>query len=177
MHNTQTVPVDPVQTNGGAGFDTTEETLFFSLSYAQQRLWFLDQLQPGSSVYNIATALQVEGRLDLERLRRSLEEIVRRHEVLRTRVVVREGEPVQEITAAQGLALAVVDLRALPEEEREARARQLTEEEAGRPFDLGQGPLLRTVVLQLGREQQVLILNLHHIISDRMVDRGCCGGS
>ena len=136
------------------------------LSYAQQRLWFLDQLQPGSSVYNIATALQVEGRLDLERLRRSLEEIVRRHEVLRTRVVVREGEPVQEITAAQGLALAVVDLRALPEEEREARARQLTEEEAGRPFDLGQGPLLRTVVLQLGREQQVLILNLHHIIAD-----------
>ena len=91
------------------------------LSYAQQRLWFLDQLQPGSSVYNIATALQVEGRLDLERLRRSLEEIMRRHEVLRTRVVVREGEPVQEITAAQGLALAVVDLRALPEEEREAR--------------------------------------------------------
>ena len=91
---------------------------------------------------------------------------MRRHEVLRTRVVVREGEPVQEITAAQGLALAVVDLRALPEEEREARARQLTEEEAGRPFDLGQGPLLRTVVLQLGREQQVLILNLHHIIAD-----------
>jgi amino acid adenylation domain-containing protein len=141
-----------------------DETL--PLSFAQQRLWFLDQLDPGNPVYNIAAAVRIRGRLNVWALEQSLNEIVRRHEVLRTSFATVDGRPVQVIAPALMLALSVVDLRDRLESEREAEVRRLAAEEAQRPFDLTQGPLLRVSMLQVAEEEQVLLLLLHHIISD-----------
>ena len=111
------------------------------LSFAQQRLWFLDQLEPDSPLYNIPVALRIEGPLDIAVLTRSLTEVVRRHEALRTVFVSLEGEPVQVVQRAEPFALPLIDLSSLPEGEREAQ--ELTRQEAGRPFQLSTGPLLR----------------------------------
>src|SRR4029077_11051759 len=118
------------------------------LSFAQQRLWFLDQLEPDSPLYNVPVALRVEGTLDIAVLASSLAEVVRRHEALRTVFVAVEGEPVQVVQPAGPFALPVIDLSALPEPEREAQA--LARQEAGRPFRLSAGPLLRGSLLRLG---------------------------
>ncbi|HSF39388.1 MAG TPA: non-ribosomal peptide synthase/polyketide synthase [Thermoanaerobaculia bacterium] len=136
------------------------------LSFAQQRLWFIDQLEPGSPLYNIATALRVEGPLDGAVLALCLGEIVRRHEALRTVFVSTEGSPVQVIQPAEPFRLAVVDLSELPEREREALALRLAREEAARPFDLTRGPLFRGVLLRLACEDHVAALTMHHIVSD-----------
>src|SRR5262249_7372405 len=118
------------------------------LSYAQQRLWFIDQLEPGRATYNVPGMVLLTGELDAEALRKSIGEIVRRHEVLRTRFVGIDGEPRQVIEETSEWALPVVDLSSLGEQgpvvEKLARA------EARRPFDLSRGPLLRTMVLRLG---------------------------
>jgi hypothetical protein len=135
-------------------------------SFAQARLWFLDQLDLGSPVYNIPSAVTLPGNMNLEVLQWSLNEIVRRHEVLRTSFMSVDGEPVQVIAPSLHLELPIQDLRGLPEAERQAKLERLSEEEARRPFDLGQGPLLRARVLRVTDEQQVLLLNMHHIISD-----------
>jgi amino acid adenylation domain-containing protein len=159
----------------GAGITPIEPTLRegpLPLSFAQQRLWFLDQLEPGSPLYNIPAALRVEGPLDPAMpaiLALCLGEIVRRHEVLRTVFAVREGSPVQVIRAAVPFVLPVVDLSGLPESRREAAASALVGEEAGRPFDLGASGrelLLRGVLLRLAEEDGILALTLHHIASD-----------
>src|SRR6201999_1223327 len=100
------------------------------------RLWFLDQFEPDSPLYNIATAVRMEGPLDVEALERTLSEIVRRHEVLRTTFAMREGEPVQVIGAATPLQLRLTDLSELEPEAREAEARRLVQQEAQTPFDL-----------------------------------------
>ncbi|HEY0735729.1 MAG TPA: amino acid adenylation domain-containing protein, partial [Herpetosiphonaceae bacterium] len=137
------------------------------LSFAQQRLWFLDQLQPNSPAYNIPTAIRLIGRLDVVALKRSLDTIVERHEALRTTfTTLSDGQPVQVITPAQALPLPLTDLEALPEDEREPVARRLATEEVQRPFDLAQGPLLRVSLLYLGAEEHVLLLTMHHIVSD-----------
>jgi len=136
------------------------------LSFAQQRLFFIDQLEPGSPLYNMPVALRVEGPLDSEVLARSLSEVVRRHEVLHTVFAVSEGRPVQVIQPAAPLALPVVDLMGLPPNRREPQALALTGEEAGRPFDLAHNPLLRGVLLRLADEEHVLALTMHHIASD-----------
>ncbi|HEY0607972.1 MAG TPA: amino acid adenylation domain-containing protein, partial [Herpetosiphonaceae bacterium] len=137
------------------------------LSFAQQRLWFLDQLQPNSPAYNIPTAIRLIGRLDVAALKRSLDTIVERHEALRTTfTTLNDGQPVQVITPAQALPLPLTDLEALPEAEREPMARRLATEEVQRPFDLAQGPLLRVSLLYLGAEEHVLLLTMHHIVSD-----------
>ena len=135
------------------------------LSYAQERLWFLQQLEPGSVSYNIAVGLELRGRLNEAGLAQSLAEIVRRHEVLRTRFATRLGKPVQVIEAA-GLRMGVADLSGLSEEQREAEARRLAGEEAGRGFDLSEGPMLRVRLLRLGEEKQVVLVTMHHIVSD-----------
>jgi hypothetical protein len=119
------------------------------LSLAQQRLWFLHQLVPGNPVYNIPSAMRLKGRLKVAALDQALSEIVRRHEVLRTTFAVVHGRPVQVITPALALTLPVVDLRQLPETEREAEARRLATAEAQLPFELIRGPLLRAALLQL----------------------------
>jgi amino acid adenylation domain-containing protein/non-ribosomal peptide synthase protein (TIGR01720 family) len=138
----------------------------FPLSFAQQRLWFLDQLEPGSAVYNIPTALRLEGALNVQALERSLEEVVRRHESLRTLFRSEEGQAVQVVLPPPRLPLMVVDLRELPAAEREAEAQRLVDTETIRPFDLARGPLLRTLLLQMGDRDHVLLLTVHHIVSD-----------
>ncbi|HEY4591129.1 MAG TPA: amino acid adenylation domain-containing protein, partial [Thermoanaerobaculia bacterium] len=134
------------------------------LSFAQQRLWLIDQLEPGSPLYNVPAALRVEGPLDASVLARALSEVVRRHEALRTVFAVPRGTPVQVILQAGPFPLPVMDLSGLPENEREALA--LAGEEAGRPFDLTRGPLLRGLLVRLGEGDHLVVLTMHHIASD-----------
>jgi len=136
------------------------------LSFAQQRLWFVEQLDPGSAVYNIPGGVKLEGGLDPEVLERVINEIVRRHEALRTRFEVEEGEPMQVIDEWAPRRLEVEDLTGLPREEREAEARRIARREAGAGFDLSRGPLLRVKVLKLEEEQHVVLYTMHHIVSD-----------
>ena len=135
------------------------------LSFAQERLWFLHRLQPGSTAYNMACAVRLWGPLDLPALERSLREIVRRHESLRT-CFVQEERPVQIVMPARALPLPMADLRMLPEEDREATASRLMGKQARLPFDLERGPLLRAILLRLDDEEHVLVAVLHHIAAD-----------
>ncbi|HVR95240.1 MAG TPA: amino acid adenylation domain-containing protein [Thermoanaerobaculia bacterium] len=140
------------------------------LSFAQQRLWFIDQLKPGSPLYNISAALRIEGPLDRAVLARCLGEIVRRHEALRTVFAAPQGVPVQVIRPAEPFLLPVVDLSAVPEGAREDLVRSLAAAEAGWPFDLASGPLLRGLLLRLDTTEElrdhVVTLTMHHIASD-----------
>jgi amino acid adenylation domain-containing protein len=136
------------------------------LSFAQQRLWFLSQLDPGSSVYNLSSAYRLRGRLNAAALEHSLNAIIRRHESLRTTFPAVDGRPVQVVTPHQPLALPVIDLKALAPGDKEARAMQLTSAHAQRPFDLAQGPLFRAALVQLTAEQSILLVSMHHIVSD-----------
>ena len=136
------------------------------LSYAQQRLWFIDQMEPGSALYNIPLAGKVSGVLDKNALQKSFNEIVRRHEVLRARFAVSEGIPVVEIVADQQLTIEEIDLRGLSESERRAEAMGLAEAETAIGFDLVRGPLIRMKLLQMGEEDHVLLMTIHHIVSD-----------
>ncbi|HKV09554.1 MAG TPA: amino acid adenylation domain-containing protein, partial [Thermoanaerobaculia bacterium] len=135
------------------------------LSFAQQRLWFLDQLAPGSPAYNLPSALRIGGPLDPGLLARALSGVAARHEALRTRFRASGGEAVQEVLPPGPVPLPVVDLSACPAE-REAEVRRLVAEEARRPFDLTRGPLLRCALLRLAGDGHVLLLTLHHIVSD-----------
>jgi len=136
------------------------------LSFAQQRLWLLDQLDPESPAYNIPLALRLTGRLDETALTKSLNEIIRRHESLRTFFVVVNGAPRQVIAPPEPLALAVVDLQALDKAAREKQVIALAEAAALKPFKLSEGPLLRLTLLRLAADEHILILVMHHIISD-----------
>jgi amino acid adenylation domain-containing protein len=138
------------------------------LSFAQERLWFLDRLEPGGSAYIIPSALRLTGRLEAACLARALAEIVRRHESLRTTFTERGGEGVQIVGPPFAPALPVIDLRGLwgMPERREAETRRLLGDEAGRPFDLSTGPLLRAALIGLGPDDHVLMLSMHHIVGD-----------
>ena len=136
------------------------------LSFAQQRLWFLDQLEPGSSAYSIPLAVRLKGQLHVAALEQTLSEIVRRHEVFRTRFITVDGEPRQEVLAAQYVTLPVTDLGDLDEVEREAAVRETVTLESGEPFDLASGPLLRAKLLRLSAEEHVVLLTMHHIVGD-----------
>ncbi len=136
------------------------------LSFAQQRLWFLDQLAPGSASYNVPLAVRLSGRLDPAALEASLAEILRRHEALRTTFAAPEGRPVQGVHEAKSLALPLRDLAALPAEGREAEALRHAAGEARRPFDLQRGPLFRAELLRLAPDDHVLLATMHHIVSD-----------
>jgi len=136
------------------------------LSFAQQRLWFLDQLEPNSSFYNIAAGRRLQGELQVEVLERSLNELARRHESLRTTFSLRDGQPQQLIAEPKALHLEVVDLSHLPAAEQEADASQLARVEAQQPFALAVGPLWRTRLIKLSATEHVLLLTLHHIIAD-----------
>ena len=135
-------------------------------SFAQGRLWFFDQLEPNSALYNIPMALHLDGLLDPAVLQRSLDEVVRRHEALRTCFKTVAGEPMQVIEAIYCLEIPFIDLSKLPEHERSAEAMRLCGEEAQRPFDLRQPLLLRARLFRLEPRQHLLFLNLHHIIAD-----------
>ncbi len=140
------------------------------LSFPQQRLWFLDRLQPGRAVYNVPLALRLDGQLDPAALERSLSEVVRRHEPLRTRFVERDGQPWQEIVSPAPFSLPEIDLRALPADVRAGELARLGREEEARPFDLSRAPLLRATLVRLDREANALFLTLHHIVSDAWSD-------
>ncbi|HSF40227.1 MAG TPA: amino acid adenylation domain-containing protein, partial [Thermoanaerobaculia bacterium] len=136
------------------------------LSFAQQRLWFIDLLEPGSPLYNISVALRAAGSLDTAVLALCFGEIVRRHEVLRTVFSAPEGSPAQVIQPAEPFRLPMVDLSELPESTREALLLKLVGQEVGRPFDLTRGPLLRCVLLRLAERDHGVVLTMHHIVSD-----------
>ncbi|HEX2081437.1 MAG TPA: amino acid adenylation domain-containing protein [Longimicrobium sp.] len=138
----------------------------YPLSFAQQRLWFLDRVAPGSTFYNVPLAIRLRAPLDVPVLARALNEIVRRHEALRTTFRSVDGRPWQCVAPALHLPLPEVDLGALSGPAREEEALRLATEEARRPFDLARGPLLRTTVLRLGPEEFVFLLTMHHIVSD-----------
>ncbi|MEG4288204.1 amino acid adenylation domain-containing protein [Microcoleus sp. C2C3] len=135
------------------------------LSFAQARLWFLDQLEPGSSIYNIPFAVSVNGFLHLAALEMALHEICRRHEVLRTTFPIVNGSPVQAIASTPNLTLSVIDLQQ-SEQEQSHTVRRLIAEEAQRPFNLSKPPLVRVTLLRLGETSHVLLVVMHHIISD-----------
>lgn len=143
---------------------TSNEAL--PLSFAQQRIWFLDQFAPDSSFYNVDNALRLRFPLNIEVLERSYNETVRRHESLRTTFQSIGGKPVQVIADSLYLPMKVRDLSDLPIAEREAEALRIATEEARRPFDLTCGPLVRTTLVQMGAADYLLLLSMHHIISD-----------
>ena len=136
------------------------------LSFAQQRLWFLDRMRPGNPFYNVAIASQLNGRLNPAALKQSFNEIVRRHEALRTNFILVSGTPTQVIATAIDLELPIIDLRHLPESEREAEAQKLTTQEARKFFNLKEDILLRVTLLQLSETKYWLLLTVHHIVAD-----------
>ena len=136
------------------------------LSFSQQALWVLGQMLPDDSVYNEADVFRLKGALDIEVLKDAVNEIVRRHDVMRTRFAVKDEEPVQVIVPELKLSLEVTDLSALPDGEREAEAQRRARDDARAGFDLEHGPLLRVRLLRLGEEEHWFLLTAHHIIRD-----------
>ncbi|MEO7020167.1 MAG: amino acid adenylation domain-containing protein [Ktedonobacteraceae bacterium] len=139
---------------------------FFPLSFAQQRLWLLDQLEPGNTSYNVPMALRFHGCLDVAAFEHSFNTVVQRHESLRTTFVVVQGLPIQVVAAVAHLALPVIDLSGHHEGEREAEVRLLLDKEAQHSFDLAKGPLLRVNLYRLSEREHVVVVNTHHIIFD-----------
>jgi len=136
------------------------------LSLAQQRLWFLDQLEPGSTVYNSPAAVRFIGALNNAALEQAFNEVVRRHEVLRTSFSTRAANPVQIIASSLQVPLPIIDLSELPAARAEDEIQRLSRLEARRAFDLRHGALLRTKLLRVSAEEHVVLLSMHHIISD-----------
>jgi amino acid adenylation domain-containing protein len=137
------------------------------LSFAQQRLWFLDKLEQDSSFYNLSSTVRISGAtLDVGALEKSLREVTQRHEILRTTFTVIEGQPMQVISPESHFSLPLSDLSQLPPAQRDAEAQRLAHEEALRPFDLSTGPLVRARLLRLSPEEHILLLSMHHIVSD-----------
>src|SRR6185503_11207788 len=136
------------------------------LSFAQQRLWFLDQLLSGNSPYNVATAVRLSGLLDVRCLERSLNAVIERHEVLRTTIGSIEGKPFQIAQEDHPLELVVHDLSMRPEADKESEASRVLAEENHRPFDLAQDLMLRATLIKLSEQEHILLLVTHHIASD-----------
>ncbi|MEG4574238.1 amino acid adenylation domain-containing protein [Microcoleus sp. N3A4] len=148
-----------------APISRTENTTF-PLSFAQQRLWFLNQLQPNSAFYNIPLGLHFSGQLNIAALESSLQLLINRHEILRTNFIAVDGEPVQAIAATRDFTLPVVDFRPLPASEREIEYEKLASQSVMYVFNLAQEPLLRAQLVQLTPTENVLLLTVHHIIFD-----------
>ena len=138
----------------------------FPLSFTQQRLWFLDELEPGLPIYNIPAAIRLTGALDINALTSSLNEVVRRHESLRTIFISIDGQPRQVILPTLTLSIPVVKLGDLSAVDQETRVSELRDAEVRQPFSLTHGPLLRARLLQLDLQSHILLLTVHHIVSD-----------
>jgi amino acid adenylation domain-containing protein len=146
---------------------SADDVFVFPASFAQLRLWFLDQLDPGSSLYHMSAGLRLKGKLNKSALEASIEALVKRHESLRTRFASIDGEPVQIIAAeAPSGLLEQTTLTEMPEFERESEARRLMAQQSREPFDLTRGPLVRLSLIELGDEEHILMVTMHHIISD-----------
>src|SRR5664280_1722925 len=146
--------------------DSIDKMYAFPASFAQQRLWFLDRLLGSSGLYNIPWAIQLNGVLDVPALQQSLNAIVARHEVLRTCFVEQDGDPVQIIRASLPFACTLLELSPLPQENRASEIQRILDEEANKPFDLKEAPLLRALLLKLTGEEHILLVTLHHSIFD-----------
>jgi len=136
------------------------------LSFAQKRLWFLDQLEPNSSFYNLPTAMRLKGELNVEALEKSINEIIRRHETLRTHFTAVKGKPQQVIVPELSITPRLIDLSKLAQDAQQAKAQQLATEEAQQPFDLSQAPLFRVSLVKLNDAEHNVLFTMHHIISD-----------
>jgi amino acid adenylation domain-containing protein/non-ribosomal peptide synthase protein (TIGR01720 family) len=136
------------------------------VSFAQQRLWFLDQLMPGNVLYNMPAAVRLRGALDIAALERAINATVERHEALRTTFHVEDGVAVQVISPRAHIEMCRINLRGMLPEEREQEAGRLAAEEASKPFDLAAGPLLRITLIDLEPAEHVLLVTMHHIIAD-----------
>ena len=136
------------------------------LSFAQHRLWFLDQLDPSSTAYNVPISVRLCGSLNISVLNKCFAEIIRRHEILRTTFHTRDRQPIQIVAPAIPVPFLMVDLQMLSKTDQNIEIQRLTIEEARKPFDLSCGPLVRITLLKLGADDSILILTLHHIISD-----------
>ena len=137
-----------------------------SLSNSQQGLWVLNQLMPGASVYHTPTAARLTGKLDVAALRAALDAIVARHGALRTTFVTVEGTPRQVLRKQMSLELPLIDLCGLPDAEREDQAQQLLRHEVSKAFDLSQGPLIRALLIKLNDDEHILLVTMHHIVTD-----------
>jgi len=136
------------------------------ISFSQQRLWFLSQMDPDNRAYVLPSAVRIHGKLNIEAFKRSLNEIYRRHEALRTTFKATDDEPEQVISPPTDIAFPLVDLTGLPNDERETEVQGLILEDVKHPFNLANGPLLRVKLLRLGEDEHVFSLTMHHIISD-----------
>ena len=136
------------------------------LSFAQQRLWFVQQLSPDSQSYNMLEALELKGTLNIVALEQSLSELIRRHEVLRTTFPTVDGKPIQRISPEFTLSLPIHNLQELSKDEQAIQIRQMAKSLASQPFDLAAGPLVKFTLLQLNSQEHVLLLKMHHIIYD-----------
>ncbi|BAY73747.1 amino acid adenylation domain protein [Nostoc linckia NIES-25] len=137
-------------------------TEVYPLSFAQQRLWFLDQLEPGNPAYNISLAVKLKGQLEINLLEQSLNEVIKQHETLRTTFTTVNGQPVQIIADSLNLSLSLINL----ESEGDVTVQQFLTQQGQQPFDLTKGPLLRAKLLRLAQQEHILLLEMHHIISD-----------
>jgi len=135
-----------------------------SVSYAQRRLWFLDQLEPGDSTYNVHYAVRLLGPLDPHAMRRTFSEILRRHHALRSTFVVDKEEPALRLRPAGPFALPLTDFSALDSTARERLARHAIERQVREPFDLAMGPLVRAALIRLDAREHVLVVTMHHIV-------------
>ena len=136
------------------------------LSFSQQRLWFFDQFEPSSFVYNLITAIALRGKLNISALQEAFRELARRHEALRTTFDFHDGQPVQIVGSQNSISLRQVELTHLPEAEQQSRLQSVLHEQASQPFDLKKGPLFRLTLVRLAAEDHVLVMAMHHIVSD-----------
>ena len=136
------------------------------LSFAQERLWFLDQYYPGSAIYNMPIVYPLYGPMSAVLVEASLNEVVRRHEILRTTFTAIDGRPVQVVAPKLELKLVHADLLTMPEDQRSLAMGQLIAKETNQPFDLAKGPLLRAALVRVAEQGYYLVLDMHHIISD-----------
>ncbi len=144
----------------------SSEVFVFPTSFAQQRLWFLDRSIPGNTIYNVPTAIHLTGALNLTALEQTFNEIVRRHETLRTTLIVEDGQPLQAIAPSATIPLHVLDLQQLGAEERDVRTKRIINNELQHVFNLASGTLLRVTILALSETEHILLINMHHIICD-----------
>ncbi|MEA5505979.1 amino acid adenylation domain-containing protein [Halotia wernerae UHCC 0503] len=155
-----------LESNSVPSLEPVDRNQELPLSFSQQRLWFLHQLDPDSTAYNGSDLVQLQGTLNVAALEESINEIVRRHEVLRTCFAIVEGRPIQKIISELRIPVPIVDLQHLQIIEIEQEVQRLEAENAQQPFDLSQVPLLRLVLLRLTQEEHILLVTMHHIISD-----------
>ncbi len=138
----------------------------FPLSYAQQRLWFIEELQPGNTAYNIPSALKLKGKLNFNALKKSLEKIIQRHEILRTYISVIGETPLQIVEKQFDMELEIIDLKEINENQKESKIKKILNDRVNKPFSLSELPLFRIILLSLSETENIMLLVMHHIVSD-----------